>query len=220
MKVVIIGATGATGKALINCLLNDDRITKILALVRNANLPSNPKLEQKIIDFENLESATLDLDADVAISCLGTTLKDAGSKEKQWKIDFDYQLNFAKKCKERNIKKFVLVSSIGSNPNSRFFYTKMKGKLEEKILELKFNETIIFRPAGLIRPNTDRLGEKISIKILTFLNTLSLLKNYKPIKVSDLAKAIQNSLYTKNKTINILKLGDIFKLKLFKLLFF
>ena len=110
-------------------------------------------------------------------SCLLTTLKDAGSKEAQHKVDYDYQLNFAKAAKENNVEDFVLVSAYGASPNSKIFYSKMKGELEEEIKKLHFNKLTIFNPGMLERKNSIRTGEVSSISginIFMSFNSISI----------------------------------------------
>ncbi|WP_177765023.1 NAD(P)H-binding protein [Flavobacterium sp. I3-2] len=188
MKAIVIGGSGATGKALINQLILDDSYSEIISFVRKHSTIKNRKLKEIIIDFEKLSDYKTDIIGNVAFSCLGTTLKVAGSKEAQWRIDYEYQLEFAKICKANNIKTFVLVSSVGANSGSKIFYSKMKGCLENDIKNLNFKQLFIFQPPGLIRPFSDRKGEILGIKVIQFFNAIGLFKNYKPLHVDDLAK--------------------------------
>ncbi len=209
MKILVIGATGATGKQIINQLVQKVEVREVVALVRKPSFLPNPKLHEQVVDFNNLKAYAHLLVGDVAISCLGTTLKDAGTKAAQWVIDYDYPLEFAKLCKENNVPKFMLLSSSGANLNSKLFYSKLKGSLEHALITCNFPELLIFRPAGLIRPNTDRLGEKVFVKIVQVFNKLGLLKNYQPIHVNDLAKAMTSCILKTFPKITILELKDI-----------
>ena len=120
-------------------------------------------------------------------SCLGTTLKAAGSKEKQWEIDFEIPARFAAIARENRVNSFVLVSSADASAKSMIFYSKMKGKLEVRIAELGFGQYIIFRPGMLLRRDTDRPTEKVLVKTLGFFNNIGLLKKYKPLPTEILA---------------------------------
>ena len=111
MKALIIGATGATGKDLVQKLIDDTHFSEIHVFGRRALELRNNKVFEHIVDFDQPETWKDLVTGDVAFSCLGTTLKDAGSKEAQRKVDFDYQLNFAKAARENNVEDFVLVSS-------------------------------------------------------------------------------------------------------------
>ena len=133
MKALVIGATGATGKDLVNKLLEDKDFQEVHAFVRRPLNIKNEKLKAHVVDFEKPEEWKDLVKGDVAFSCLGTTLKDAGSKDAQRKVDFDYQYQFAKNAKENEVEDYILVSSYGANPNSKIFYSRMKGELEKEV---------------------------------------------------------------------------------------
>lgn len=190
MKALVIGATGATGKELVNLLLESTDYSEVSIFVRRPTGKSHSKLIEHIVDFSDVNSFRELITGDVLFSCIGTTLKDAGSKEKQWKIDFDIPADFAAAAKQNNVKSLVLVSSYGASAKSNVYYSMMKGKLEDYLQELHFSQYIIFRPGPLIRENTDRLGEKISVKFIKFFNAIGLFKNLKPITTAFLAEKL------------------------------
>ena len=117
-----------------------------------------------------------------------STLKIAGSKAAQWKVDYEYQWAFAKAASENKVSHYVLVSAQMASPNSIFFYSKMKGKLEQAVRELSFQKISIFNPPLLIRKNTDRPGEKIGHAIFHTLNKLGILLSQKPLPTEKLAE--------------------------------
>lgn len=196
MKAIIIGATGATGKELINVLLADNSIKEIVALVRSPLSAKHPKLTAVVVDFDRLEEWEKYIQGDLAFSCLGTTLKAAGSKEAQFKVDYEYQYAFAKIAKRNKIPTFLLVSSSSANASSFIFYSKIKGQLEEAIEALHFDSFTIFRPGPLVRPHTDRAGEKLGVTVVEFFNALGILKSMKPLPVNSLALLMHR--YAKN----------------------
>ena len=212
MKAIIIGATGATGKELVQRLINDQTFNQITVLVRKKSFENHPKLKEVIVNFEHLDQFKHEIYADVAFSCLGTTLKIAGSKANQWKVDFDYQLQFAQLAKENHIKTFVLLSAFGANSASKIFYSKMKGKLEEQIVKLNFPQTIIVKPASLIRPNSNRPFEKFSVKLIQQLNKFGILKNFTPISVFDLSYILLQSVKNFKSKIVFLQMPEILKI--------
>lgn len=212
MKAIIIGATGATGRELVKNLLNDEFFTEIIVLNRRAFFENHPKLTEHIINFDKMDNYKDLIKADVAFSCMGTTLKMAGSKENQWKVDHDYQLKFAKICHENNVPSFVLLSAMNSNSNSKMFYSRMKGELEDKIYEIKFDQLIILQPSLIVRPNTDRKAEKFAEIILKALNKVNLLNNFKPISTDELSKAMINSYKSYENGFHRVKLKEIFQL--------
>lgn len=210
MKALIIGATGATGKELVRQLLNNTEYSEVAVFVRQPLDFNHPKLSVHIIDFEKPEEWKHLVKGDVAFSCLGTTLKAAGSKDAQWKVDFDYQYNFAKAAKENKVEDYVLVSAYGANPNSKIFYSRMKGQLEIKVRALEFEKITVFRPGMLDRENSDRSGEILGAKIIKFANSLGLFKKQRPLPTSVLAKAMINAAKIKSNGYSEIKLANIF----------
>ena len=192
MKALVIGATGAVGRDLMELLLNDSAFTKVDIFVRRSAGISHAKLEEHVVNFDKPEEWQHLVNGDVAFSCLGTTLKTAGSQEAQYKVDYTYQYNFAKAASMNAVPAYCLVSSAGANANSRLFYPRMKGELDEAVLKLAFSDISIVRPPALIRKNTDRATEKISLPIIKFLNKLGILRSQTPMSTLTVAKAMIN----------------------------
>ncbi|WP_454045615.1 NAD(P)H-binding protein [Chryseobacterium sp. Marseille-Q8038] len=210
MKALVIGATGATGKDLVNQLLNDKEFDEVDIFVRKPIDIQNDKLKVHVVNFEKPEEWKDMVKGDVAFSCLGTTLKDAGSKEAQKKVDFDYQYEFAKAAKENEVEDYILVSAYGANPQSKIFYSRMKGELEEAVKQLHFNKITIFKPGMLERKNSERTGEVLGSRIIKFANKLGLLESQQPLPTDILAKAMINSSKIKSNGYSSIKLGNIF----------
>jgi len=200
LNALVIGATGATGQEIVSQLLEDDSFNSVSIFVRKDPNITHSKLKTYVIDFSKLEEYKELIKGDVLFSCLGTTLRDAGSKEKQYLVDYTYQYEFAKIASDNGVPIYSLISSTGANENSPFFYPKIKGKLEEAVKKLPFKIIQIFQPPTLIRQkNLIRLGEKIGIKIFGFLNSFGILKSQKPLPVSNLAKVMVENLKMKQK---------------------
>lgn len=209
MKALLIGATGSTGKFLLDELIQDDDYSAVTIFVRRSTGRSHPKLVEHVIDFSNLAQYSELITGDVLFSCLGTTLKDAGSQQKQWEIDFEIPANFARIARENRVSSIVLVSSADASPSSKIFYSRMKGELETTIAELNFGQYIIFRPGLLLREGTDRTGEKVLVKILHFFNTIGLFKKYKPLPTSILAMKLAKAPWKMPQGTSVLKLQEI-----------
>ena len=190
MTAIIIGATGATGRDLVDLLLQDTAFDAIHVFVRRPLAISDPMIETHLVDFNQIDSWKSGIRGDVLFSCLGTTLRAAGSQEAQWKVDYDYQFNFAKAAHENGVPTLVLMSSMGANPQSSVFYMKMKGQLEEAVKLLGFSNTIIVRPPSLIRRNSDRWGEKVGVMALKMLNKVGILRSMKPLSTEAVARAM------------------------------
>ena len=210
MKALVIGATGATGKDLVSQLLTDKGYDEVNVFVRRPLAVENPKLKTHIVNFDKPEEWKDLVKGDVAFSCLGTTLKTAGSKEAQRKVDYDYQYNFAKAAKENEVEDYILVSSYGANPKSKIFYSRMKGELEQSIKDLHFNKLTIFQPGMLDRKDSERTGEVLGGKIIKFANKFGVLTQQKPLPTAVLAKAMINSSKIKSYGYSKIKLGSIF----------
>ncbi|MCM3706842.1 MULTISPECIES: NAD(P)H-binding protein [Cytobacillus] len=193
MHALIIGATGATGRDLLDLLLEDESFHQVDVFVRRDIPIQHEKLKVHVIDFDQSEQWKHSVKGDVLFSCLGTTLKAAGSKEAQWKIDYDYQYQFAKIARENHVSHYVLVSSGGSSPNSPLFYPRMKGQLEESVKDLGFPGVTIFKPTVLVRKNSDRTMEVAGLKAVQFFNRFGLLRSQEPMPTEILAQAMVHS---------------------------
>jgi uncharacterized protein YbjT (DUF2867 family) len=192
MKALIIGATGATGKDLVNILLQDPHYTEVVTFVRRREM-THPKLVEVLTDFERLEDVSEYIKGDVWFSCLGTTLKAAGSQDKQWHIDYEIPLKFAEIAKRNGVLSMVLLSAYGASPASRVFYSKMKGQLEEDIARLAFDQYIIFKPGILVRRGTDRSGENVMVRLLEFANRLGIARKFRPLPTAVLAEKLSTA---------------------------
>ncbi|MGN6901748.1 NAD(P)H-binding protein, partial [Neisseria sp. P0017.S010] len=190
MKAIVIGTTGATGKSLLPLLAASSEVESIDCFGRRHPDFTHQKLNSHQIDFSKPDDWREEVQGDVLFACLGTTLKAAGSKEAQWAIDYEANLEFAKAARENGVNTLVLVSASGANSASRLFYQRMKGELEQALIALNFPCLIIFRPPLLIRPNSDRLGEKVAERIFRVLNRIGMLKNQRPLAVEKLAQAM------------------------------
>ena len=210
MKALIIGATGATGKDLVTQLLTDDTYSEVHCFVRKPLALTHPKLHAHVVNFDTPEAWADLLYGEVAFSCLGTTLAIAGSKEAQWRVDYDYQYAFAQQCKANGVPTFVLVSAAGATAQSKLFYNRMKGALEEAVKKLNFPRLLIFQPSILIRSNSDRAGENLSVKTINFLNKIGLFRRYRPMPTPILAEKIRKEVAKASQGIHTFTLDKIF----------
>ena len=191
---VIIGATGVVGRVIVNEILSGEYYDRIYILGRSSitKLPDDSRLEKIIIDLEDIDFDMNILEDVDVFSSLGTTIKIAGSKENQRKIDVDYTVNFAKLC-EGKVKSFNVVSAIGANSNSKNFYTSLKGELEDKLKKMNLGVLRIFQPSLLIsRRDDNRFLEEIFMKVAPIFQFVlkGKTKKYSPIEASLLGKEI------------------------------
>ena len=189
MKALVIGATGAVGRDLVSELLQHDCWEEIHIFVRRSCGLRDSRIKEHIIDFENPKAWEGLVKGDVLFSALGTSRKQAGSKDAQWRVDYDYQYEFARAARRNGVRELVLVSSLGADAKSSYFYMSMKGQLEEVILELPFEAIVIVRPATLIREEP-KLVERISCAVFGVINKARVLMRQEPVKTADVAKVL------------------------------
>ncbi|MDB6213664.1 NAD(P)H-binding protein [Gemella haemolysans] len=191
---VIIGATGAVGREISNEILSGEYYDRIYILGRSSinKLPDDSRLTKIIIDFENINFDTSILENADVFASLGTTIKIAGSKENQRKIDVDYTVNFSKLC-EGKVRSFNVVSAIGANSKSKNFYNSLKGELEDKLKVMNLGVLRIFQPSLLISKRDDkRFLEELFMKVSSVFQLVlkGKAKKYSPIEVSVLGREI------------------------------
>ena len=188
---LILGATGLVGSKLLGLLLKDDSFSKVRVLSRRSTGFSHEKLEEVLIDFERPEDWADKVLGDVLFSAFGTTLKKAGSKEVQYKIDYHYQYLVARLAAENGVLDCVLVSSPGASPDSKFFYNRMKGDLDRDVSKLGFDRFLIIQPSVLTGERPERrTGEKIGIILGKALLWIPGIRKYRPITGQKVAKAM------------------------------
>lgn len=191
MKAILLGATGAVGRDLVRQLLQDDSFTELYLLVRR--IPeglSSSKLRIEVLDFEQPDQWPELPEADVLFSSLGTTLRDAGSQAAQYRVDYGYQYEVACRAAARGVPHYILVSSWGAKPKARSFYSRMKGELEEAVQALPFRRISILRPPLLLRPGSTRGGERLAAAVLRGLGALGLLRAFRPMPTSVVARCM------------------------------
>ena len=210
LHALVLGASGATGREIVKLLLKSSDFIKVSLFVRRPFDIKHNKLTIHQIDFSRLNDYKALIKGDVLFSSLGTTRKEAGGKIRQYLVDFTYQYDFAKIASENRVNQYFLVSSLGANKKSFFFYPKIKGDLEEAVKLLNFQKIHIFQPPSLIRPlHMTRFSEKISLKFLSFVNKFGLLISFRPLSVYDLALKMTSMVNSNNiKKICIYRYND------------
>lgn len=170
MKALVIGATGAVGRDLVSELLQHDCWEEIYIFVRRSCGLRDSRIKEHIIDFENPKAWERLVKGDVLFSALGTSRKQADSKDAQWRVDYDYQYEFARAARRNGVRELVLVSSLGADAKSSYFYMSMKGKLEKAMQQLEFPSLVIMQPPALIRKKTKGITEPLLVALLQLCN--------------------------------------------------
>lgn len=192
-NALIAGATGLVGKHLLSLMLNSNQYHRVYVLTRRPLEMEHPKLEEVLVDFDTLPEQQLPAVDDV-FCCLGTTMKKAGSKEAFREVDFLYPYGLAQKALEQGAKQYLLVSAMGANRRSFFFYNRVKGEVEENISKLSAYKTIgIFRPSLLLGEREEtRTGEAVAKKLMRFIKPLMVgpLRKYRGIHARTVANGM------------------------------
>lgn len=193
MKASVIGSTGLVGGHLLRLLANNKKFSLVNSLARKSTDIQHSRIQSFSVDFDNIEKFQNAFTVDVAFCALGTTIKKAGSKEQFAKVDFDYVLNCAKVCKAQGVPKFLVVTALGSDPNSLVFYNQIKGKLEQELKNLQLPFLGIFRPSLLLGERGEmRVGEKLGEVVLGGMSIFlqGPLKKYRAIHAEEVARAM------------------------------
>ena len=167
MRVLLAGATGLVGSQVLQRLLADTRCTAVVAPVRRPLPLQHPRLSAPLLDFDAPPLQAPWWQVDAAICTLGSTLKQAGSRQAFARIDHGYPLAIARAVKAHGCPVFALNSAMGANPRSAFFYNRVKGELERDLRALGFASLALVRP-GLIggARSEPRPGEQAAARVL------------------------------------------------------
>lgn len=221
----VSGASGLVGMQILHQLFQETSYTYVISLGRRELALKHHKLIQLKVDFDKLHIVHLtekirnqnmggDYHALIqglegkqveihAFCSLGTTIKEAGSKEKFRQIDHDYVMDFANWSLQQGATKFLYVSALGADPRSSMFYNKVKGEVEEDLKLIPFDYLGIFQPSILLgNRRKTRLGEEIGKKAMQAVTFLGIFKKYKPIYDHQVAKAmLQAALKSSDKKV-------------------
>ena len=217
LTAVVFGATGLTGSLLLQELLKDKDYKTVRILVRRNVNVSHPKLEQEIVDFNDIDDYTKKFgEGDVIFSCIGTTQKNVkGDKALYEKIDLDIPVNAAKIGISKNYKKFLIVSAIGANENASNFYLRLKGRTEKTLKEIPFVSLSIFQPSLINgKRNENRTGEAIAQTVMDLLSFLLLgpLEKYRAIGANNIARAMVNESKQQRTGVNYYRYNEMMDL--------
>lgn len=190
---ILIGATGLVGSACLARLLESPVYDRVIAVSRRPVPVQHPKLVRVETAFDNLGDALAGVVADDAFCCLGTTIRQAGTKAEFHKVDYGYALDFADAARRQGASHFLLVSALGANAHSPIFYNRVKGLLEKEVEALGYSRLSIFRPSLLLGSRNDTrpgeaLGIRLSVLVSPFLR--GPFSPIHPVAASDLGEAL------------------------------
>ncbi|MEX2591453.1 MAG: NAD-dependent epimerase/dehydratase family protein [Anditalea sp.] len=233
---IISGSSGLVGTQLLHQLFKQDQYDYVISVGRRELTLKHRKLVQIKVDFEHFEQVNLEdqlREKDIggsnhrlikvfndkdfmmhAFCSLGTTIKDAGSKESFYKIDHDFVIGFARWTHQLGATKFLYVSAIGADATSSIFYNKVKGQVEEDLKLIPFDYLGIFQPSILLgHRRGNRLGEEVGKVVMKIITALGIYKKYKPIYDYQVAKAmVHHATKTNERAVEVISSREMLQL--------
>lgn len=192
-SALVLGATGLVGQKCLDLLLEDSSYGAVHVIVRKPLARQHPKLQQQVIPFTELEATVARVGAAEVFCCLGTTIKQAGSKEAFRRVDYEYPFRAAKSAAASGAKQFLIVTALGSDPSSMIFYNRVKGEVERDICALPLPTVHVLQPSMLLGERSEqRAGEAIGKVVMRLFQPLMLggARKYRAIEGAAVARAM------------------------------
>ncbi|AKM10172.1 NAD(P)H-binding protein [Croceicoccus naphthovorans] len=191
-RMVLIGATGMVGMALIGEARHFPHVRLTALARREVPLPDGARMEMIIADPANWPGAIADMKPDVLVSALGTTIRQAGGDQQAFRdVDYGLVLQCAKAAAHAGTRQMIAVSSVGADANAKNFYLRTKGEVENALKKLDFARVDILRPGLLrgVRTGEPRKAERIAMiaSPVTDLLLNGKYRRYRSIRASEVA---------------------------------
>jgi len=210
---LVAGATGLVGGRCLDRLLREPAYTRVITLGRRHLDRADPRLEQRVVELERLGAAGFEFPrATDVFCCLGTTMKQAGSEAAFRQVDFTFVLSLASLALGAGARQFLLISSLGANPKSRIFYSRVKGETEAAVSTLPFEGRQIFRPSILVGERREqRTGESIGAAVMrgSAFAMVGRLRKYRPIAAATVAEAMVRVALRAPRGVNLFESDEI-----------
>ena len=185
-SVLLAGATGLVGAEVLKQLKADTSVTRIVIIGRRPGPTSDPRIQAHVVDFDNLEAHGDLFAVDQIICALGTTMKQAGSQEAFRRVDLEYPLAMARLGLAHGARHFLLVSALGADADSRVFYNRVKGEIENALRPLGYRSVTIVRPSLLLGKRKEfRPFERLAMIVGEVVPG-----RYRPVRARDVAGAL------------------------------
>ena len=205
--VALLGATGLVGRHCLDLLASDRAFERIVVIARRKFAEATaPRVEAHIVDLDHLDEHPELFAVDQVICALGTTIKAVGGSQERFRaVDYGIPLTAAKLAARQGARHFLLVSAIGASAESRFFYNRVKGDLEDALRTLAFRSLTIVRPSLLLGERAEfRLGEQIAKRFAWLVPG-----RYRPVHARDVALALVHAAKTDAPGMRIIESDDI-----------
>lgn len=211
--VVVLGGTGLIGSSLIGLLSKDQNVAEIRILARRPLHYEHPKIKVFETDLSQPDASIFE-HADALYCCIGTTKKKTPNRDSYRLIDYGMTLAAASAAKKAGVQEVHLISAIGADSQASIFYNRLKGEIENDLLQLAFDRTYIYQPALLIGERQEkRIGEKFAQWISPLLDSLLNQKvmKYHSVKAHELAGAMLRHSFQTGQVQKVLHYPDFFE---------
>ena len=191
--VALAGATGLVGGEVLELLLCDPDVEKVITLGRRPTGRQHPRLVELVAAIDDLEAAPVPSPVDAVLCCLGTTMRDAGSRDAFRRVDLDGPVALARLARRKRAPCFAMISSIGADRRARSFYLRTKGEAEQAVAALGIPSVVILRPSLLLGERQEsRPLERLSGVTLRLLKPLLAgpLRRWRPVHARTVARAM------------------------------
>lgn len=192
-KALLFGATGLIGSHLLQQALAAGEL-HVTAVTRRPLPVRHEHLTNLVTDFSRFDAHDWPQQVDVAFSCLGSTLKQAGSREAFHAIDHDLVVRCAQWSSRLGAQHFLAVSAIGVGRRSPVYYNRVKAETEQDLAAIGFRRLTLMQPSLLLgeRDGPARAGEALAIRLAPLFGPLLAgpLSDYRPVLADDVARAM------------------------------
>ncbi|HKO15234.1 MAG TPA: NAD(P)H-binding protein [Gemmatimonadaceae bacterium] len=212
-SVLLVGATGLVGRECLRLLLPDALVSRVVVIARRPLSPDvhSPRMAVHVMDFDRLSEHASLFDTDAIICTLGTTIRDAGSRERFRAVDFGFPLAVAQLGRAGGARHFLLVSALGADATSRVFYNRVKGELESAVLALGYPRVTIVRPSLLLGRRTPaRLGEEVAKRVVRWVGPV-VPRGLRPVEARRVAEALVREAHESASGVRIISSAEIRK---------
>jgi len=188
LTAILAGATGLVGGECLQLLLGSRRYERVIVLTRRelAGSTAHEKLRQVVVDFDELDAVRARLRGDHVFCALGTTIRKAGSQARFRAVDCEYPLRLAQLTLRNGARHFAVVSALGASRTSPFFYSRVKGEMEQGLRQMQWPSLAILRPSVIAGERAEsRPLERLSERLLRFAPS-----TWRPVAARDIAAAM------------------------------
>lgn len=204
-RVLLAGATGLVGAEILRQLIDDHTVGRIVLIGRRQVATADSRVESHAISFDGLDRHPGLFDVDQVFCALGTTMKQAGSREAFRRVDHDYPLGMARLALAGGAQHFLLVSALGADASSRIFYNRVKGEVENALRSMPFRSVTIARPSLLLGERKEfRLMERLAMVVGEILPG-----RFRPVQASAVATSLVAAARVDAPGLNIMESSEI-----------